>query len=114
MAEKLCFYRKCPVCGKVFWCESPRDWAWKGKAKNSGKIACSYTCVREMDKGNRVFKIDRGSKVPIKCMETGEIFQSMKEAAARLGVSKSTVQRCVREKRKVKGTYFFEVIEHVE
>lgn len=47
--------------------------------------------------------------VPIICLNTGERFRSMAEAAAAAGVNRSSVLRAVRESRACNGRYYAEV-----
>lgn len=53
--------RKCPICGKQFFCDNLELWAYKrayknrktGKVSNSHKkVFCSYHCMREYQKGS--------------------------------------------------------------
>ena len=57
--KKDVFLRKCPVCGKMFWCPSLEDWVYKmgfhdrktGKISNKNvSVFCSYHCMRERQK----------------------------------------------------------------
>ena len=36
---------KCPVCGKLFWCDWPNLWAYK----RDGAYLCSWGCLRKYD-----------------------------------------------------------------
>ena len=38
--------RKCPVCGKRFWCDWPGLWAYK----RDKLFLCSWSCIREYDR----------------------------------------------------------------
>lgn len=55
---KNMFLRKCPVCGKMFWCDNYELWVYKKGYRNrtTGKvnvansiIFCSYHCMREYE-----------------------------------------------------------------
>ena len=51
------YLRKCPMCGKFFWCTSVDEWAYKigSRDRETNKIQldrphlvfCSYHCMRE-------------------------------------------------------------------
>ena len=36
---------KCPVCGKLFWCDYPHLWAYK----RGNRFICSWGCLRKFD-----------------------------------------------------------------
>lgn len=36
---------KCPVCGKLFWCDYPHLWRYK----RDKKFICSWSCLRKYD-----------------------------------------------------------------
>ena len=36
---------KCPVCGKLFWCDYPNLWRYK----RDKKYICSWSCLRKYD-----------------------------------------------------------------
>ena len=38
--------RKCPVCGRGFWCDWPSLWAYK----RDKLFLCSWSCIREYDR----------------------------------------------------------------
>ena len=57
--EEHKFLRKCPICGKMFWCDNLDMWVYKKGYRNrmTGKISlahsllfCSYHCMREYEK----------------------------------------------------------------
>ena len=59
MSKEHKYLRKCPVCGKLFWCDNLDLLVYKHGYKNrkTGKISpshtvlyCSYHCMRERDK----------------------------------------------------------------
>ena len=56
---KNMFLRKCPICGKMFWCDNLDMWVYKKGFRNrkTGQISlahslifCSYHCMREYEK----------------------------------------------------------------
>ena len=58
---KNMFLRKCPICGKLFWCDNLDMWAYKHgyRSRETGKINpahvvifCSYGCMRRREKEN--------------------------------------------------------------
>ena len=43
----------CPVCGKIFYKSSPREWAYKyfSKRANAIRYTCSYSCNKKAKGG---------------------------------------------------------------
>ena len=42
--------RKCPICGKIFIIQDPKQYAYKRGYEHTPKIFCSWTCLRKYDK----------------------------------------------------------------
>lgn len=42
--------RICPVCGKIFYCSEPGEWAYKVGNKTKEKQACSWGCVMKYER----------------------------------------------------------------
>ena len=59
-----------------------------------------------MAKSNRAIKV--------RCIETGEVYNSCKEASIKLGLSKSVVSKIIRGSLKTAKGYHFEVVEEEE
>ena len=54
--------------------------------------------------------VRKGCNKPVKCIETGEVFESAKIAAKEMGLDKDGISRTCRGKYKTTGGYHFEFI----
>ena len=56
MIEGRVALRKCPICGKVFYCDYEEIWVYKRIDHKHGshiKMFCSWGCMRKWDAENR-------------------------------------------------------------
>lgn len=78
---------ECRVCGHVW---SAQAYSLIAKSRSSGCRKCS---VRAM--------LRRRSR-KVRCITTGEVFDTLREAAAKYGVSRSAISQCCSEPPKLK------------
>lgn len=106
--------RECPICGKPF---SPTvQHIYKvGKSANR-KFVCSYTCMRNWEKNPGLLKkvptkskYGNNHKIPVRVVETGEVFDTIAACAESLGISTSSVHKCIYYNFTIKGLHIEKV-----
>lgn len=106
--------RECPICGKPF---SPTvQHVYKAGKSANRKFVCSYTCMRNWEKNPELLKkapTQKGkygnNRISVRVVETGEVFDTISDCATTLGISKSSVHRCIYYGDKVKGLHIEKV-----
>lgn len=95
----------CPVCGETY--RPAPEHAYR-VGNGEGKLVCSYNCQREWEKNPKTFttKERKWVKVYVKVIETGEIFDSIKDCANRFKTSTTTIHRCMDHGKTYKGFHF--------
>lgn len=81
----------CPECGTEFSTEFRSAWGWKNV---KGQNVCSYHCQRASET-NRKPASSRIKRVPVRIVETGEVFESINQCAYHLGASYSMMHKCI-------------------
>lgn len=101
---------RCPVCGKMF---KPAPEHAYYITKNRRNLCCSYSCMREWEKNKTALPIERREKkrIPVRIVETGETFPSIKACAKHLDTVCSNVNRAVQYGYVCKGYHLQEVKE---
>ena len=80
--------RKCPVCGEMFKPAEEHSYHIEG---NKEKLVCTYSCMRkwQTEKGRKRTPGSRGKNKgkhygAVRIVETGEVFENIKDCAAYL------------------------------
>lgn len=54
MIDGSVFIRKCPVCGKAFYCDNIDLWQYKRKIANGRNVVfCTWSCLRKWENSRR-------------------------------------------------------------
>ena len=106
----------CPVCGKEF---VPAPWhVYKDKRKGGNrKFVCSYGCMRKSEREKKPSKpiVHRVYvRKPVKCIETGEVFECAKAAATTIKADASRIRSACRGERDTVKGYHWAYMEDVE
>ena len=98
----------CTECGKVFSTEGRPGWGWKNV---KGEKVCSYTCQRKSEtrpkKAARIY-----NRVAVRIVETGEIFKSITECAARLNTTATALRHSIYEGKDYRGYHIERVMQN--
>lgn len=75
--------KKCPVCGREFWCHDPELWAYRAKRspKSKGKQICSWSCQVEYNR--------RGHGTKRKPREGYHYIKNIREDLRRAGITQT-------------------------
>lgn len=71
-------------------------------------ITCVENHKHAFEMGLQLYK---GRAIPIRCVETGDEFESMEEAAKRMGTYQSNISHVIQGRRKTANGFHFELIE---
>lgn len=82
--------------------------AWGTLSDNTKDSMRNGSYDKSLAKGVMIAK--RSSK-PVRCLETGAIFESINEAEHQMAIDKRNISKCCRGKRKTAGKYHWEFIE---
>ena len=103
--------RTCPLCGKEFLPAGMHSWTI-GNNSMTQELVCSYTCMRKWEKNpKRKNDYSIGKKVKVRVIETGEVFDSIKQCAAKLRTSTSSIHNCIYKGRTSRGFHIEKVDE---
>ncbi len=99
----------CPICKKKFYPIDIQGWGYR---IGGNKMVCSYPCQRKWetdpDRENKLNPTRR--RVPVRIVETGEVFNSVIECAARLNANGSLLSRYIRNNKAYKGLHIERVV----
>lgn len=100
----------CPVCGKMFR-PAPEHAYYIGKNKRN--LCCTYSCMRNYEKNKKTLPVEKRTKkrIPVRIIETGETFESIKACAKHLDTACSNVNRAAKYGYTCKGYHLQEMKE---
>lgn len=104
--------KKCPVCGKKF-IPAPYH-AYLDKRAHSNIPVCSYKCMRETEvkkKSSQRASRREYAQRRVKCIETGEVFKSAKDAALWIKAEATTIRAVCRGDRETVRGYHWAYVE---
>ena len=88
------------------------------RVENLEWVTCSENIIHSYEKGLQPIIWDKNvtNKIAkkIKCIETGEEFDSQIEASKKYGISPTNISLCVNQKQKIAGGYHWERVSEVE
>ena len=103
----------CPVCGKKF---KPAEEHIYHIGKHHNKLVCTYTCMRKWQKGEAEKKSKPEKRrirkfSPVRIVETGETFNSVRECAEHLKASQPGVFKAIHTGTRIYGFHVIIVEE---
>lgn len=76
--------------------------------KIANELGFSHTAIYNVLKRNKIKM--RCSSIEVKCIETGKVYSSIKEAYCETGINNTSISRCCKNKQKTAGGYHWEFI----
>jgi hypothetical protein len=104
--------RTCPVCGKEFYPGFCYQWGWRIGNESNPQLVCSYKCQRKWETSPERNKKPRQKRerIPVKIIETGEIFGSLSECASWLNTTATVIHNKIKNKKDFNGLHFERVV----
>lgn len=99
----------CPICGKGFYPEYYAKWGWLIGTEAHPKPVCSYTCQRKWEKSIKPSRSVPVNSIPVRVIDTGEVFESISKCAVHLGTSNANIVKCIYEGKTHKGLHIEKV-----
>lgn len=97
----------CPECGKVFYPEYLLKWGWKNP---EGENVCSYSCQRKSENKPKKKRNPSRERIPVRIVETGEVFRSISDCASEFGTSNMSIHKCIYQGKAYKGLHIERVV----
>lgn len=95
---------RCPVCEKMF--QPAPEHIYNITVDKQKKLVCSYSCQRLWQKEPSVAKKTARKTTKVRCVESGQVFGSVRQCAEEMETEPSIISKCLRSGQPYKGFHF--------